>query len=474
MSSRWMMLIGLIIGIMVVAACAFAAEAPVEYTGPELTAGGASGARDVVPVTFSLEKAIEIAMSYNPQVAASQEGIAASSALVQQAISRLMPRLNMETTRVTPVDLPSFSFQSTDSTWETNFSLSQPLYTGGSIQAGVSAAKDFLLGSHGTYRRTRQETAFAVRRGYYAVLAAEEQVNVSRQVLDSALETLRVAKLRYEAGVAPQFDVLSAEARVARVEQGTITAEVIRDTAWAVLSTTIGVPIPSGTQLTTPLPVEVGEEDPVALRAEALANRPDLLAAEASAAAARGQLAIARAGRLPTVSAAASYALREQTTVSGDLFGDPGTEVVVSQNSGMLALVANWSLFNAGQVRAEIDEAEARLRQAEDVVVSVRQQIELEVRSAYLAVAAAKGQVAAGRKEVDQQQEAYRIATIRYQEGVGTSIEILTAEADLGDARTRLNRAIFDLNLAVAQLDLAVGREELLGAPTLAPESAGE
>jgi outer membrane protein TolC len=136
--------------------------------------------------------------------------------------------------------------------------------------------------------------------------------------------------------------------------------------------------------------------------------------------------------------------------------------------------VATWSLFNAGQVRAESDEAEARLRQAEDVVVSVRQQIELDVRSAYLAVAAAKGQVAAGRKEVDQQQEAYRIATIRYQEGVGTSIEILTAEADLGDARTRLNRAIFDLNLAVAQLDLAVGREELLGAPTLAPESAGE
>ncbi|GAG44383.1 unnamed protein product, partial [marine sediment metagenome] len=218
-----MMVAGLIIGIMVSAACAFAAEAPVEYTGPELTAGGAEGVRDVVPVTLSLEKAIEIAMDYNPQVAASQEGIAASSALVQQAISRLMPRLNMETSRVTPIDLPPFSFQSPDSTWETSFSLSQPLYTGGSIQAGVSAAKSFLLGSDGTYRRTRQETAFAVRGGYYAVLAAEEQVKVSRQVLDSALETLRVAKLRYEAGVAPQFDVLSAEARVARVEQGMIT-----------------------------------------------------------------------------------------------------------------------------------------------------------------------------------------------------------------------------------------------------------
>jgi len=474
MSLRSIILAGLITAIMIVSACAFAAEAPVEYTGPELTAGGARAPADVVPATLSLEKAIEIAMRYNPQVAASQKGIAASKALVQQAISRLTPRLDVQSTRVTPVDLPPFSFQSPDSTWETTFSLSQPLYTGGGLQAGVKAAKDYMIGSHGAYRRTRQETAFAVRRGYYAVLAAEEQVKVARQVLDSALETLRVARLRYEAGVAPQFDVLSAEARVARVEQGAISAEVARDTAWAVLSTTLGVPIPSGTQLTTPRPVEAPQEDPVALRIEALASRPDLLTAEASAAAARGQLAVAKSRRLPAISAAASYSLREQTTVSGDVFGDPGTEIVVSQNSGILALVASWSLFNGGQIEAEIDEAEARLRQAEDVVAAVKQQIELEVRSAYLAVAAAKGQVTAAGKEVAQQQEAFRIATIRYQEGVGTSIEILTAEADLGDARTRLNRAIFDLNLAVAQLDLALGREQLLGGPSPTPESADE
>ncbi|HUU54653.1 MAG TPA: TolC family protein [Armatimonadota bacterium] len=474
MSSRLLMVPVLLLVVALAAAAAFGAEATVAYTGPELTAGGPEGIADVVPLTLSLEKAIEIAITYNPGVAASGEDIIASTALVMQATSRLMPRLDVEAARTTPVDLPPFSFQSPDSTWETNISFSQPLYAGGSLRAGVKAARDFLRGSEGAHRRTGQETAFAVRRGYYAVLAGEEQVNVAKQVVDSALETLRVAKLRYEAGVAPQFDVLSAEARGARVEQGLITAEVLRDTAWAVLSTTLGVPIPAGTQLTTPRPVEVAEEDPVALRAEALANRPDLLAAEASAAAARGMLAVAKAGRLPTVGAAAGYSLREQTTVSGDVFGDPGTEIIVSQNSGYLALTASWSLFNGGQVAGEIGEAEARLRQAQDAVVGLQQQVELDTRSAYLAVAAAKAQVAAAHKEVDQQQEAYRIATIRYQEGVGTSVEILGAEADLGDAKTRLNGAIFDLNLAIAELDLAVGRDQPLSTPTSSAEGAGE
>jgi outer membrane protein len=434
----------------------------VEYSGPILTAGAEEGAVGVVPPTLAIEQAIEIALQYNPQVAASEQGIYASQGVVTQALSFLMPRVDVQTARTTPVDIPPFSFQSPDSSWQTDLSLSQPLYTAGALPAGVRAVRELLRGSEGAYRRTRHEVAFSVRGAYYAVLAAEEQVNVAQQVLDSALETLRVSRLRYEAGVAPQFDVLSAEARVARTEQAFISAEVLRDTVWATLSTTLGVPIPPGTRLSTPRPVTVSEADPVALRAEALANRPDLLVANADEAAARAQLAVAKAGNYPTISGNISYSLRERVTVAGDVVGTPGIDIVVSQNSGAISLVATWSIFNAGQVEGEITEAKARHQQSQDVVKGLRQSVELGVRTAYLAVEAAKAQVAAARKEVTQQEEAYRIATIRYQEGVGTSVEILSAEADLEDAKTRLNRAIFDLNLAVARLDLALGRDALV------------
>ncbi len=67
-------------------------------------------------------------------------------------------------------------------------------------------------------------------------------------------------------------------------------------------------------------------------------------------------------------------------------------------------------------------------------------------------------QIAAGEKEVTQATEALRIANLRYREGVGTSVEVLQAEASLQDARTRLNQSVFTLNLAVAALDLAVGK----------------
>ncbi len=441
-------------------------QADIEQAAP----GGELAAR-VVPETLSLEQAIEIAIRCNPQVESSRQGMKAAEGQLAQALSYLQPRLNVSARRVTPVDLPAFSFQSADSSWETEFSLSQTLYTGGAIPQGIKASKSFQQGAKGAFRRTRQQIAFAVRQSYYGVLTAKEAVKVAREVMDSAEEHLRVAGLRYQAGIAPQFDVLAAEARVARVEQGLISATAVRDIAWAGLSAVLGVPIPAGTELSTPRPVTMVDVDLESLLQEALAQRPDLKTAGAGGAVARTMLGIARSGRLPTVSAALSYTLREQTVIAGDVFGMPGEDIIVSQNSGYVALVANYSLFNGGQVEGEILAAEAELTQAEKAVESLEQQIELEVRSAYLLLAATKAQVGAAQKEVAQTQEAHRVATLRYDEGMGTSVEILDADANLAGAKTRLNDAIFSINLAVAQLDLAVGRD---WAELISPASGGE
>ncbi len=436
---------------------AFAAEAlptaTVEYRGPELTAGREKVPQGVVPSTLSLEQAIQLGVTYNPQIASAAEGVNVADAQIMQAVSHLMPRVDVNTARVTPLH-PTL-FQSPETIWQTTFTFTQPIYTGGALTAGVKAAHSFRAGAVGAYERTQEVTAFGVRAAYYGVLTAEEAVSVAQQVVDSANETLRVARLRYEAGVAPQFDVLSAEARVARQDQALIAAKVARDIAWATLSTVMGVPIPAGTQLTTPRPVTQPEADLEALRAEAQGNRPDLAAAKGQVAVARAKLAIAKSAKQPTVALNANYSLLPSTTVS---FGDPPTDIVVSQNTGSVALAASWSLFNAGQVEGEVRQAQAELAQANDAVTGLEQQIDLEVTSAYTSVAAAQAQVAAAQKEVAQAQEAFRVATIRYEEGVGTSVEILTAQADLADAKNRLNQAIFGLNLAVSQLDLSLGR----------------
>lgn len=439
--------------------------------GAQEAAPGSAGQE---PGTLSLEQAIRTALVNNPQVGVAEQGIWARRGQLTQAQGLLMPRLDLATRRVTPVDLPAFSFQSSDTTLETELSASVPLYTAGSLQQGAAAARSLLRASEGVYERARQQIAFAVRQTYYGVLTAEEAVKVAQDVLNSAQEHLRVARLRYEEGVAPQYDVLAAEARVARVEQELISARSARDIAWASLGAVMGAPVPSGTKLTTPRPVETIEATLEALSQEARANRPDLRVGQSQVAAARAQLAVVRAARYPTVAAAASYTLRQKASIPGTELGLPeGTELVISQSSGYLVLSATWALFNGGQVFGQIRTAEAGVRQAERSLRDLELSVGLEVERAYYSLRAAQAQLLAARKEVEQAAEAHRVAKLRYQEGVGTSVEILDAEANLEGARTRLNQAIYGLNLAVAQVDLAVGRAPLPEAAALEEAGAG-
>jgi len=420
-----------------------------------------------VPQELSLDQAVAIALEYNPQVTIAEQGVWVNRGLLLQALSGYMPRFDVGSARTTPVNLPPFTFQRPGTTYTTQFLLTQHLYTGGSVKKQVEAARKTLQGSEETFQRSRQEIAFRVRGAYYAVLTAEEGVKVQQDVLSSAQEHLRVAQLRYDAGVAPKYDVLAAEARVARVQQQLISAQADLDTTWAGLATVMGVTVPGGTKLSTPLQEEVKEINLSDLTTQAIDQRPDLKTAIAAVAASKAEVEVARAARRPTVSGSITYNLQPKTTISGSQLGLPAsTELVVSQNSGAIAISANWNLFNGGFVFGSIRSAQARQRQAEQSVEQVRLQIGLDVKTAYFSFQSAQGQMLAARKEVEQAQEAHRVATLRYQEGVGTSVEILDAEATLQDARTRLNQAVFGLRLSLAQIDLAVGRDYFAPVPS--------
>jgi outer membrane protein len=431
-----------------------AVEHPVAVAPPSM-AGPFQGPSPV-PHELTIPDAIAIALRNNPTVAIAEEDVRAAAGGVQQAASALMPHAQANVQRTTPVDLPPFTFQARGSTWQTTFTINWLLYNWGAARNSYQAARNLTAAAADSYVRTDEQIAYNVRQNYYAVLTARTGVDVQQEVLNSAQENLRVARLRYEAGVAPQYDVLAAEARVASVQQELVAAQGRLDVAWAALAQVLGVPIPPGTVVATPpLATPAGTDLPILLET-AFAQRADLRAAECQMYAAERQLAATRVGARPSVSAVASYTFLPSTSVN---LGLPGEQpVVVSQNSGFIALAISWPMFTAGLVEGETQTAQARYEQTRENVQSVRNQIDFGVRSAYFLVQSAQAQIVAGEKEVTQATEALRIANLRYREGVGTSVEVLQAEVSLQDARTRLNEATFTLNLAVAGLDLAVGR----------------
>jgi outer membrane protein TolC len=115
------------------------------------------------------------------------------------------------------------------------------------------------------------------------------------------------------------------------------------------------------------------------------------------------------------------------------------------------------SLYDGGITREKIREAELRLQQLAAQQADVRQQVELEVRQAWLALEQAAGEIAAAAKAVEQGREAARIAQVRYEAGLGTLLEVLSAQSTLAQSQFALASARFNQNTARVQLVLATG-----------------
>ena len=85
--------------------------------------------------------------------------------------------------------------------------------------------------------------------------------------------------------------------------------------------------------------------------------------------------------------------------------------------------------------------------------------IELEVRSAYLNLLEAKTLIDVQRETVEQAQESMRIANLRYENGMITSVELTDAQLALSQAEVNRLQSLHDYAVGLARLEKAIGQK---------------
>ena len=108
------------------------------------------------------------------------------------------------------------------------------------------------------------------------------------------------------------------------------------------------------------------------------------------------------------------------------------------------------------QARADVATAETNRRQAVDVV-------NLDVRTAYLNLLQSRDRVAVANQALSEAVESFRLARVRYTNGVSTLVEVSDAQNALTQAENNQVNALYDYNNARASLDKAAGRYAYLG-----------
>jgi outer membrane protein TolC len=190
------------------------------------------------------------------------------------------------------------------------------------------------------------------------------------------------------------------------------------------------------------------------LMAEAMRQRPDLAAARAQRDAAEANITVARAVGRPSISIQAGRNLAY-------------TAGVANQNYNQVGVYVTVPIFNGFNTSYGVRQAQAVLEASEANVEQARLNVTLGVWNAYYSLDSANQQLAGTATLVKTAEDNNQVAIGRYQSGVGTIIDVLTAQTAAAGARLLRIDAEFGWEVARAQLALALGR--LTGADPLDP-----
>lgn len=352
-----------------------------------------------------------------------------------------------------PGSTPTTIFPDIRTTAMAELSVSQPLYTGGAVAGGRTAAR---LGRDATAAdrdRTLADVRLAARSAYWRAVAAEAGVVAATAQQTRAQRLLDDARSLREAGMAVPADVLAAQARVASAQVAVIRAGTAARDALATLRSLLGRP-PGVELVLADRDTEAVPPSPAALEPlvdEATAARPELRAADARIAALDARRQVVEAGRRPTVAATGSYDIARPNArylPLEDAWND----------SWSVGVSARWTVFDGDRVDARSAAVHAEQDAARADRAELARQVALGVESARLELEAALQAVPAADAARDAAAAREQASEERYAAGLAPIQERLDAQAELAAAEVEQIQTRASAWIARAALDRAVGR----------------
>lgn len=322
---------------------------------------------------------------------------------------------------------------------------SLPIFTGGKLSGQIQKAKANFKYNEIGVQRTYNEMRSTVTSGYFDMLQADNMQKLSAESVTRLEDHLKNVQAQYDVGVVAKADVLRSQVELADAKQDLIKAENQYQLAEASLNRIVGLPMDTNLKLDNILVYTAYDrtmEDCLAYAAE---HRPELEQAKQNVEAYKGALKVARSGHMPQVAASASQSWSD-TNWPGDENGNWGVGVSVEMN-----------VFDTGVTLSKIHGAEADLKNAEETYRDTVDSVNLDVRNNYLSLREAEKRISTTKLAVEQADEDYRIAQLRYMSGVGTNTDVLDAQVALTQAKTNYTKALYDYNTSKTALETSIG-----------------
>lgn len=330
--------------------------------------------------------------------------------------------------------------------YESKLQLQIPVFNGGKVWAFYHKAQAYLQAARMGDVAAKQQLLLQLLKAYEGVRTAKAFVEVAIKAEAAAKSYVDITNKLYARGVVSRNAQLRAELNYgdARLNLGKARAHLA--TAYEQLRILTGLPASKPIVVAQSLRVKLPRASLTELERDAQATNPGTQALQMKLAGAQSGVWAARAAYLPHFNIVLS---RQWDNTSAGLGGHP---------SNTVAGVLTWNLFDFGARRGALDEAQAQVLQQSAELRAARNKLRLQVATSWNDVQVAELRVRVRKLSIAQAKEALRLQKLRYEKGVATIAQLLTAQAELNKARSDLVAARYEEIMQRAGLLLALGR----------------
>ena len=319
----------------------------------------------------------------------------------------------------------------------------------GRLRATLAKNRALLAAAHAGAEVARRELAQAVTEAYYGLALANAQRRAAEANVAAAAEFEQITSLLLSGGEVAAVDLTRAQlqtlTRRDELEKARSNEAVAAGSLRVLVGYNFSTPI-STADLALALPVNSAFEQ---FKAEDVSRRPEFTQLELQLRAAKEEIRIARADRLPSL----SY------SVNGGFVTDSMKSPRLKEHSGVSAAVSfSIPIFDWGASRSRERQAKLRVDIAENERTLALRGFTQQFYAARAQVDNAAVRINLAREGVTKAQDNLTASIARYRAGEAQIVEVTDAQTTLVEQRSALYQAIFDYQTALARLRQAAGQ----------------
>lgn len=373
---------------------------------------------------------VELALEHNTDLLQASARIEQVEALLGQAKAAQLPNINLATdaarSRTSTTTMPGAG--GTSNNFRATGSISFELDLWGRVRRASEAVRAQLLATRYAREVVRQTVAGLVARNYFSLLTLDRQVALSRDILQSRVEELRLLKLRSQYGVTGQLDLEQAE--TARAEAALQLREIerqrtLQSNQLGLLTGQPGIVISDSKSVRLAMP----PVPPAGVPSRLLERRPDVRQAEQLLISANAQIGVAKAEMFPKLSL---------TALAGGESADLATLLSSGSRIWTLGFGLGLPLFDGGRRLAETEQAKARQVEVLAAYQGAVQSAFKDVADALTNLQAARASQTYAEKRELAALNALHLAQKRYESGYSGMLELLDAQRTANSAQLQI------------------------------------